>query len=104
MQLQRACLADPRRWMIGLCGLALLSVPAWAAPDDQPHLVVVSTSPTTLSGYVSTSAIWMFGHDHQLYGRVFDDASKQDGFNLDVARLTLERPLDDRPWSAGYKA
>jgi trans-2-enoyl-CoA reductase len=44
---------------------------------------------STLSGYIDTSAIWMFGKGTILYGRSFDGGSnsqenKQDGFNLNV--------------------
>jgi hypothetical protein len=31
------------------------------------------------------------------------NAGKQDGFNLNVVDLSLEKPLDEAPWSAGYK-
>ena len=29
---------------------------------------------------------------------------KQDGFNLNVVKLTIEKPLDEGQWAAGYKA
>ena len=37
-------------------------------------------------------------------GRSFDGDDKQNGFNLNVVDLTLEKPLDEGQWSAGYKA
>lgn len=80
------------------------------AEEAQPHPVLTAFSATTLSGYVDTSAIWMFGIGNKLFGRSFDQGSnsapgqnKQDGFNLDVINLTLEKPLDEGQWSAGYR-
>ena len=29
--------------------------------------------------------------------------AKADGFNLDVVKITLEKPLDESEWAAGYK-
>jgi len=38
-----------------------------------------------------------------LPGRTFDGGDKQDGFNLNAIKLSLEKPLDEGQWSAGYK-
>jgi hypothetical protein len=59
---------------------------------------------------VDTSAIWKFGTDHHdgtytgIPGRTFDGTSDRlDGFNLHAVKLTLEKPLDEGQWAAGYK-
>jgi hypothetical protein len=62
---------------------------------------------TTLSGYLDTSAIWMFGKGTILYGRSFDGGgnspeNKQDGFNLNVAEVRLANPPTVEGWSSGY--
>jgi len=65
---------------------------------------MTALSSTTLSGYVDTSAIWRLGTGKGVIpGRVFDNFDKTDGFNLNVVKLSLEKPLDEGQWSAGYK-
>ena len=75
------------------------------AEETQQNAVLTAVSSTTLSGYVDTSASWMLGTGEKLYGRSYDQGSnsapgqnKQDGFNLNVVDLTLERPLDESGW------
>ena len=29
--------------------------------------------------------------------------SKQDGFNLDVVKLSIAKPQDESPWASGYQ-
>jgi hypothetical protein len=36
-------------------------------------------------------------------GRSFDNNDKFNGFNLDVVKLQIEKPLDEGQWSAGYQ-
>lgn len=72
----------------------------------QSGSAVTALTPTVISGYVDTSAIWLIGNQDgspNLPGRSFDGPDKQDGFNLNVVKLGLEKPLDDSAWSAGYK-
>ena len=96
-------------WTMALIGTGLLSLPAVIQAEEKATPVLTTLSETTLGGYVDTSAIWMFGTGNILYGRSFDQGSnsapgqnKQDGFNLDVVSLTLDKPLTDGGWSAGY--
>jgi len=66
---------------------------------------MTALSQTTLSGYVDTSAIWAPGGPSVIPGRQFDGSpDKLDGFNLHAVKLSLEKPLDEGQWSAGYKA
>ena len=57
-----------------------------------------------MSGYINTSIHWNPGTGN---GNVpyyfYNTTTKQDGFNLNVVNLTLERALDEAQWSAGYK-
>ena len=75
------------------------------AEEAAQNPVVSALQSTTISGYVDTSGIWLFeGGGTQLPGRSFDGSSKQNGFNLNVFSLAIEKPLDDANWSAGYRA
>ncbi len=92
-------------WTVALVTAGVVSLAATAqAEEAQQHQVLTALSSTTLSGYVDTSAIWMFGRGNTVVGRSFDGPAKQDGFNLDVINVTIEKPLDETAWSAGYRA
>ena len=80
-------------------------LPPANAEEAASSQVMTALSSTTLSGYVSTSAIWKPGTGNaNLPGRAFDNAGKLDGFNLDVVSLTFSKPLAEGDWSAGYTA
>jgi hypothetical protein len=88
-----------------LCaGLAM--VPGLAGAEEKPSPVLTGLATTVLSGYVDTSAQWNFGTgDTHVPLYAFGGTSKADGFNLNVVRLTLEKPVDPKDdWAAGYKA
>jgi hypothetical protein len=74
------------------------------AEEAEQHPVVSALQSTTISGYVDTSFIWLFGDGTELPGRSFDGGDKQNGFNLNVASIAIEKPLDDGNWAAGYRA
>ena len=82
-----------------------LSLASVVQADEHPMSQVVTTvSSTTLSGYVDTSMIWKAGTgDANLPGRAFDRVGKLDGFNLNVVKLKLEKPVSDELWATGYK-
>jgi hypothetical protein len=115
------------QWTLGLAAAGVISFGAVAQAEEKPsHQVLTAVSSTTLSGYVSTSAIWKpgkgngFAAGHGVaagalaansgavttgYGlRAYDGAAKHDGFNLDVVNLTVSKPLDEGEWAAGYTA
>jgi len=87
---------------LALAAAGLISVPVMA--EEQPSPILTALSSTTISGYVNVSAIWNPGTGNANPPPYSFNAGKQDGFNLDVAKLTIERPLDEAQWSAGYKA
>jgi len=94
------------QWTLALASVGIISLGSVAQAEEQ-HSVMTALSSTTLSGYVDTSASWWLGNNNggALPGRTFDAGNKQDGFNLEVVKLTLEKPLGDAVnWSAGYKA
>lgn len=96
-------------WTLGLAAVGVVSL-ASVAQADENKLVPLMTdvASTTLSGFVDTSAIWRpgTGSDAVPVGRLYDvnstGSSKQDGFNLNVVSLVLDKPLDEGKWSAGY--
>jgi hypothetical protein len=76
------------------------------AEEGKMSSVETALTSTTISGYVSTSAFFdLQGNSGtpRLPGRVFDLPGNMDRINLDVVKLTIEKPLDEGDWSAGYK-
>jgi hypothetical protein len=92
------------KWTLALAAAGVVSLGSVAQAEEAQHSVLTALSSTTLSGYVDTSAIWRVGtRAGHLPGRSFDNGERQDGFNLHVVNLKLEKPLDEGQWSAGYK-
>jgi hypothetical protein len=69
---------------------------------------MTALSATTLSGYVDTSAQWNFGTGNANLPPIAPNGvpggTKADGFNLDVVNLTINHPVGDGDWGAGYNA
>ena len=93
---------------MGLAAAGVISFAAVAQAEEKPtHQVLTAVSSTTLSGYVSTSAIWRPGTDDaasQNKTRTYDGVTKQDGFNLDVINIKISKRLDESEWASGYVA
>jgi hypothetical protein len=95
------------KWTLGLASLGIISL-ASAAQAEEAMLspVLTKVASTTLSGYVDVTGTWKFGTgDGAMPGRVYDGGAgnyNQDGFNLNVVSLTLDKPLSEDQWSAGY--
>ena len=92
-------------WTLALVGAGLVSVPAVVCGEEKPNPVLTSLSSMTISGYVDTSAQWNAGTgDANTPAYAFGRTGKADGFNLNVVKLTLEKPVDsNQEWGAGYK-
>jgi hypothetical protein len=92
-------------WTLALAAAGVVSLGSVVQAEEAQNHVMTALSSTTLSGYIDTSASWRVGKNAgAIPGRTFDGADKQDGFNLNAVKLTLEKPLDEGEWSAGYKA
>jgi len=98
------------QWTVGLAAAGVVSLASAVNAEEAKSAVQTMLSHTTISGYVDTAAIWRFGTGNgYIPGRSFDQGSpaasinKQDGFNLNVVKLTIEKPLDEGQWAAGYK-
>jgi len=96
------------KWTLGLAAGGVVSLGSAVQAEEAQHQmsqVLTAVASTTLSGYVDTSAIWKFGTGNaNLPGRQYDGPSKQDGFNLNVVGIRLEKPLSEEQWASGYKA
>src|SRR4029077_20170070 len=91
-------------WTLGLLSAGLISLPAVMQAEEKPSSVMTALTSTTLSGYVDTSAEWNPGTGNvHVPGYAFN-TGKADGFNLNVVKLSLEKPVDAADaWGAGYK-
>ncbi len=88
-----------------LIALGVISAAAVTQAEEAAVPLLTALPATTLSGYVDTSAIWLPGPGsaNALPGRSFDGSDKQNGFNLNVVSLALEKALDESDWAAGYR-
>src|SRR5438876_1464612 len=91
------------KWTLGLAAVGLVSLPSVMQAEEKASSMLTALSSTTISGYVNTSAEWNPGTGNAFVPGFAFNQAKQDGFNLDVVRLTIERPLDESQWAAGYK-
>ena len=92
------------KWTLGLAALGLVSLPAVVQAEEKPNQLLTALSTTTISGYVDTSAQWTLGSGNaNPPGYSFNNANKQDGFNVNAVNVVIEKPLDEGTWSAGYK-
>jgi hypothetical protein len=91
------------KWTLGLAACGLVSLPTLINAEEKMSAVQTALSATTISGYVNTSVNWNMGTGNANVPGFAYDNGKQDGFNLDVVKVTIERPLDEGQWSAGYK-
>src|SRR5262245_11724636 len=97
------------KWTLGLAAVGMVSltsaVQAEEAASTVNNIVTGAASSTILSGYVDTSAHWNPGTGNgNVPAYAFNNSGKADGFNLDVVKVSLEKPLDESEWASGYKA
>ncbi len=92
------------KWTVALAATGVVSL-ASAVLAEESHPLNTMLPSTTLSGYVDTSAIYNLGTGAGQAARFSNTGSdRQDGFNVNVVKVALEKPLDEGQWSAGYKA
>jgi hypothetical protein len=93
-------------WTLALLGAGVITLPSVAKADEKSSTpVLTSLATTTISGYVDTSVQWNPGTGNaNLPPYAFGGPSKADGFNLNVVKLSIEKPIDVADtWAAGYK-
>jgi hypothetical protein len=97
------------KWTVGLAAIGVVSLASAARADEKMSQVQTALSNTTISGYVSASFNWAMSPGGNSYqnspagGIPFQGYSKQDGFNLDVVKLSIAKPQDESPWASGYQ-
>lgn len=100
---------NTNKWTLGLCALGVVSL-AGVVQAEEKMAAVQALTPTTISGYVDTSAHWNPGTGNlnlPVYtANGLSGSGKADGFNLDVMALTLNKTADQEKdgWTAGYNA
>lgn len=94
---------------LGLAAIGVVSLASVAQAEEKLSSVMTAVSGTTIGGWVDTSLNWRPGTTSQTVfkgaapGRANDAAGVQDGFNLNVVGINLDKALDaDQQWSAGY--
>ena len=94
---------------LGLAAVGVVSLASVAQAEEKLSSVMTAVSGTTIGGWVDTSLNWRPGTTSQngfkgaAPGRANDHAGVQDGFNLNVVGINLDKALDaDQQWSAGY--
>jgi hypothetical protein len=92
-------------WTRALISAGIISLPAVAHAEERTNAVLSALSATSISGYVDTSAQWNVGTgDAHVPTYSFGGPGKADGFNLNVVKLTVEKPIEPTDsWGAGYK-
>jgi len=92
------------KWTLGLAAVGLVTIPVTMQAEEKMSALSTALSNTSISGYVNTSAHWAIGSGRTPPAYSYNTASKQDGFNLNVVNLVIEKPLDaQEQWAAGYK-
>jgi hypothetical protein len=92
------------KWTVGLAAAGAVGFVSGVRADDKVSEVQTALSSTTLSGFVDTSADWNLGTGNSHAPQYkYGGPGKADGFNLDMVGLTLEKPLDETEWAAGYR-
>jgi hypothetical protein len=93
------------KWTTGLAAAGVVSLASAAQAGDANETVMTAVSSTTLSGYVSVSALWNPGTGNAAVpGQPFrgGTALAQDSFAADVFSLSVSKPQDESEWAAGY--
>jgi hypothetical protein len=93
------------KWTLGLAAAGVVSLGSVASAEEKAmSQVLTAVSGTQIGGYVDTSIIWKPGNGNaNLPGRAFDGVGKLDGFNLNVAALTIQKVPGQDNWAAGYR-
>jgi hypothetical protein len=91
------------KWTVALAAAGLVNLGSVTQAEEASNAVMTSLSKTTISGYVDTSATWADGSKVPVGRTAYQGAGKMDGFNLDVFKLVLEKPMDESDWASGYR-
>ena len=93
-----------KQWTVGLAAAGLVSFPTFGSDQEVPSAMLTLLDSTSISGYVNTSAHWNPGTGNtRVPAYSYNKINKQDGFNLNVIKLSIEKPLGHAESAAGYK-
>src|SRR5438093_2076455 len=93
------------KWTLALASVGLVSLPGTVQAEEKQNNLLTSLSSTTISGYVDTSVHWNLGTGNaNVPAFLYNTPAKSDGFNLNKVKLTIDKPLDESQWAAGYRA
>src|SRR5579863_9776753 len=91
------------KWTLGLAAIEVVSLTSAARAEEKPNYLQTSVATTTLSGYVDTSINWNVGTgDANVPNYAYNTPAKQDGFNLNSVKITLNKAEDESDWASGY--
>ena len=98
------------KWTLGLAAVGVVSFASAARADEMKvNMVQTAVANTTISGSVSASMNWELTPGEHTVGESpaqyipFQGPTKENGFNLDVVRLTIAKPEDATQWASGYQ-
>jgi hypothetical protein len=100
------------QWTLGLTAVGAVSIATVVTAEEvKMNALQTALSSTTISGYVDTSIEWGLDNTSTYnYGNIQDlipfrgsGNSKADGFNLNIVKLSIEKPMDESEWASGYK-
>ena len=89
------------QWTLGLAAVGIVSLATVAQAEE--NAVNSAFAGLTMSGAVETSASINTARNGALPGRSFDGRNRQDGFNFNSARLTLEKAVSEDQFGAGFR-
>jgi hypothetical protein len=90
------------KWTMGLAAIGVVSLASAAQAEEKMSAIQSVLSSTTISGYVDTSLEWALDRSSIQQAIPFRNG-KENGFNLNVVDLTIQKALDESEWAAGYK-
>jgi len=94
------------KWTLGLAAVGVVSLASAARADEKMNALQTALSNTTISGYVSASFNWAIypgNYQNSPAGSIPFQGGKENGFNLDVVKLSISKPQDESPWASGYQ-
>jgi hypothetical protein len=92
------------QWTLGLAAVGVVSLAsAVNAEEAKMNVLQTALSSTTISGYVDTSVEWTLDRSSEQGYIPFRNYTKENGFNLNVVKLSIEKPMDESQWASGYK-
>jgi hypothetical protein len=102
------------KWTLGLAAVGAVSLVSVAKAEEKMTFAQSAITGTTISGCVDTSIEWDVSPSRAPFNNVLGlnysgsssgipfRANKQNGFNLNVFELNVNKPMDETPWASGY--